>query len=172
MDRRVQLMKVRVFLNDDEGHWFGYRPSHEVREVFGYEDEDRRSDKEACERAFRLFNVDPEDLRNGEVALYPADWPGDDAGKPYPASVQARVLAGRAAGLSLARRYREGRNRSLSVGDVIAIERGRTRTWWVCAMLGWGTISKPKEARDGTGPRWPTARDRPGGRADVRTRGS
>jgi hypothetical protein len=30
------------------------------------------------------------------VALYPASWPGDDAGKPYPASIQARVLANRA----------------------------------------------------------------------------
>lgn len=125
-------MRVRVFLNDEDGHWFGYRPGHEVLEVIGYEDDDLRSDMEACERAFRLFNVDLEDLRNGELAL--------------------------------ARRYRDGRHRSLSVGDVIAIERGQRRQWWACAMMGWGKISKPQEARDGT------ESARPRGRADVQAR--
>jgi hypothetical protein len=36
-------------------------------------------------------------LPGRKVARYPASWPGDDAGKPYPVSVQARVTANRAA---------------------------------------------------------------------------
>ena len=40
--------------------------------------------------------------------------------------------------------YRQNRNRSLSVGDVVALKDGDEITWSMCASIGWTTITPPR----------------------------
>jgi hypothetical protein len=101
---------VTVFHNTTESeHWLGYRPGHRLVAVVSYED--AGLDLDLCERAYRRFNEDLENLS------------GPD--------------------LEIARRYRTARNRSLSVGDVIAIKDAKGVRWYCCAMAGWTPIKAP-----------------------------
>jgi hypothetical protein len=45
--------------------------------------------------------------------------------------------------LEIARRYRAAHNRSLSVGDAIAIKDAKGVRWYCCAMAGWTPIKPP-----------------------------
>ena len=101
---------VTVFHNPTESeHWLGYKPGHRLVAVASYED--GGPDLDLCERAYRRFNEDLENLS------------GPD--------------------LEAARQYRAAGNRSLSVGDAIAIKDAKGVRWYCCAMAGWAPIKAP-----------------------------
>lgn len=105
-------MYVRVFHDveqDEHGRnlgFYGWSPEHGMALVFAYYERDDQEDLDACERAFRVFNIghDP------------------DFGTPHPLAIE----------------YRRRRNRSLSVGDVVAVN----DRFYHCADVGWVLIER------------------------------
>jgi hypothetical protein len=56
---------VTVFFNEAPHHFFGYQPTHSVRQVFTYTT--TAPPEHAAEEAFRLFNMDLEWLSGWEL---------------------------------------------------------------------------------------------------------
>ncbi|GAA2798971.1 hypothetical protein [Saccharopolyspora taberi] len=107
--------RIRVFHNAERTAMLGgYTAGHAVVEVYAYDEPDVTAETTDVELADRAF-----ELFNV----------GDD---PDFGEVDHR-----------AREYRDRRNRSLSVGDVVAVD-GR---FHACAAAGWRPIAPPQQAR-------------------------
>jgi hypothetical protein len=121
----AELVTAEAFHNLDAR--FGpYEPGHRVVRVFvGKFDDPGNNDIAVCNTVFELLNVGHE--------------PEFTNGDP-----DIRAVA-----------YRERENRSLSVGDIVTIQRGTATQYYAVASRGFTTIAKPTivgEAAPGTMP--------------------
>lgn len=121
----AERVKAEAFHNLDAR--FGpYELGHRVVRVFvGKFDDPGPNDLAVCNTVYELLNIGHE--------------PEFTSGKP-----DIRAVA-----------YRERENRSLSIGDIVAIQRGETTRYYAVASAGFTVIDKPTtvgEAAPGTMP--------------------
>ena len=118
---------VTIWLNvqrDSSGHapgFLGYRSSHEMEPVFTY----AMAVKDDINPNLQEYRLTPQEALC-EMAFQAFNAPEE-------------FLSGR--NLSLARRYRANRLRSLSVGDVIQVSIGTTHQYFAVLPLGYAEIT-------------------------------